>query len=136
MIGRTPLLLLFGLALTGSGMQGVAGIEDAAARQRLSRLLTVAITYDLYNGRCRGFLSSMHADNVETLTVEKFGMTLSQLADALASKPLTALRRDAGNALMKQILALGGCRAAKRSGYLKQLQNDYQQLYDWLAGYP
>jgi|GEM_PF-7086406 len=129
-------LLLVALSLAGNDIQAYEEVTNTDTRARLSRLITAAIAYDLYNSHCRGFLSSMHADNVETLTVKKFAMTLAQLSDRLASKPLSELTRETEVALIDQIRKLGGCKSAKKKGYLSKLKQDYQQLFEWLSGYP
>jgi len=136
MISRAILFLFIVLSLAANNAQAYEEVRDAETRARLSRLITAALAYDLYNGHCRGFLSSMHADNVETLTVEKFAMTLAQLSDSLASKPLSVLTHETEAVLIDQIRRLGGCKAAKKKGYLIKLQQDYQKLFDWLSGYP
>ena len=136
MTSRIILFLLVILSLAGTPIQAYEKLTDADTRARLSRLITAALAYDLYNSHCRGFLSSMHADNVQTLTVEKFAMTLSQLSKALTSKSLTALNRETEEKLIDRIRVLGGCKAAKKKGYLNELKQDFQPLYDWLSGYP
>ena len=136
MTSRILPFLLITLSLAGSNVQAYDELTDADTRARLSRLITAALAYDLYNGHCRGFLSSMHADNVATLTVEKFAMTLSQLSEALISKSLPALTRETEEKLIDQIRGLGGCKAAKKKGYLDKLKQDFEPLYDWLSDYP
>ena len=127
--------LLLAWSLTGEIQAG--GLpNDSETRSRLSRLLIAALRYDVYNGRCRGFIASQHADNVETLTVGKFGMTLSQLSDELAARRLPILVREVRDRVVKEILELGGCRRAKQLGYLERLRTEYQRLYRWLSDYP
>ncbi|HEB95605.1 MAG TPA: hypothetical protein ENI96_04140 [Sedimenticola thiotaurini] len=129
-----PLLLLVS-SLTGEIQAGELP-GDSETRSRLSQLLIAAIRYDVFNGRCRGFVSSQHADNVETLTIGKFGMTLAQLSDELAARRLPILVREVRDRVVKEILDLGGCRRAKQLGYLERLRTEYQRLYRWLSDYP
>jgi len=136
MTSRILPFLLITLSPAGSNVQAYGELTDADTRARLSRLITAALAYDLYNSHCRGFLSSMHADNVQTLTVEKFAMTLSQLSKALTSKSLPVLTRETEEAVIDRIRDLGGCKVAKKKGYLDELKQNFQPLYDWLSGYP
>ena len=87
-------------------------IDDATAK-RLTELIQVALTYDLYNVRCRGFVSSQHMDNMETMTVNKFRMTTPQLVETLMLQSEDSLEQQLTLHLGSEISRLGGLQGLK-----------------------
>ena len=129
-----PVVLLLTLIL-GYQCAGASGSTrfDKETAANLTDLIQTALLYDIYDQRCRGFVSSMHTDNVENLSVDKLGMSLSQLSETLVSKSLLELRQEMNQLVLARIRQHGGCLATKRKGYLNQLDQRYQRLYGWLS---
>ncbi len=127
-----PLLLL----LTTAARSAEDTAFDPVTAARLMELIETAIGYDIYNRRCRGFTSSMHEKDVQKRTVERFGKTLTQITEIVEGQPLQRLRPEMEAAVIDQIRDLGGCREAKRRGYLTRIDQRYRELYDWLNDLP
>ena len=135
MIKRTYYCLPLILCLFSGPIHAANFPIDEATAKRLTELIQVALTYDLYNARCRGFVSSQHMDNVETITVNKFRMTTTQLVETLMSQSEDSLEQQLTLLLGSEISGLGGCKSSKKKGYRKQLERRYRLLYDWLTSY-
>ncbi len=116
------------MLLTCHGKAADGLIFEAPHKTLLGRLLEQAALYDIYNRRCRGFLSSTYMENVSRLTVEKYGLTATQLVDKLWHIPLDSFRQRVDEHLLKDLRSFGGCKRSKQRGYLDHLRKDYWSL--------
>ncbi len=125
----TGLVIVFAtilLAARGNAADGL--LFEEPHKQLLGKLLEQAALYDTYNRRCRGFRSSTYMENVSRLTVQKYGLTATQLVDQLWRIPLDTFRRQIDERFLKDVRPLGGCRQSKRQGYLDTLRDNYWAL--------
>lgn len=116
------------MLLSGYGKAADGRLFEAPHKTLLGRLLEQAALYDTYNRRCRGFRSSTYMENVSRLTVEKYGLTATQLVDQLWHIPLDSFRRRMDERFLKDVRSLGGCKQSKQQGYLDKLSEDYWSL--------
>jgi hypothetical protein len=105
-------------------------------QELLRRLLEQAMRYDTYNRRCRGFRASTYLDNVTRLSVERYGLTASQLAQQLWHTSLDEIQKRIDERFLADMRRLGGCKQAKRKGYRDRLGDDYWTLRRRLESLP
>ncbi len=105
--------------------------------QRLLRqLIEAAMLYDTYNRRCRGYRAPTYLDNVTRLSVERYGLTASQLIHQLWHSAPDDFQKRIDLRFLNDIRRLGGCKRAKRKGYRDSLSKVYWTLRRKLEALP
>lgn len=102
----------------------------------LRQLVETAITYDLYNARCRGYSTAINTANLNKLLIHKYSLTINQVIQNVTSKDQSTLKKELDDRLVKKISEFHGCKEAKRQGVLQNLQQTYRDLLQRLEEQP
>ena len=128
-------LLLFGIT-EASFCQTSADTPTQESPLALRQLVETAIAYDIYNAKCRGLSTSIYSANLNKLLIRKYSLTLAQVIQNVTSQDQREFKETLNTEITKRISELNGCKQAKRSGFLDQLQSKYRDLMQWLEEQP
>ena len=134
---QSSVIALVCLILWSTAMPGPRDPVDPLTAELLVDLVRVAAEYDLYSARCRGDLSGRRTDNLKKAMIRKYGLTPTQVQDDyFPERSHQAARRNIEKDFVQQIAQLGGCREAKKAGYLDDLRDRNLELLDKLNRLP
>lgn len=102
----------------------------------LSELVQTSQEYDLYNARCRGNIASTKTKDSNRLFLSKYRLTVNQVINLYISKDDRAERATMEQNFLRKLSLMGGCRMAKKKGLLKELDQNYRQLFEQISNLP
>jgi len=102
----------------------------------LAELVRASQEYDLYNARCRGNAASTKTENSNRLFLSKYRLTVNQVINLYIGKDDRAERATMEQDFLERLSMMGGCRMAKKKGLLKELDQNYRQLFEQISNLP
>ena len=102
----------------------------------LADLVRVSQEYDLYNARCRGNAASTKTENSNRLFLSKYRLTVNQVINLYIGKDDRAEKAAMEQQFLQKLSLMGGCRMAKKKGLLKELDQNYSQLFEQISSIP
>ena len=102
----------------------------------LAALVQAAQEYDFYNARCRGNLASTKTEDSNRLFLRKYRLTVNQVINRYIGEDDRAAKAAMEQNFLEKLGVLGGCRAAKKQGMLKELDRNYRQLFQQVSDLP
>jgi len=102
----------------------------------LAELVRASQEYDLYNARCRGNAASTKTENSNRLFLSKYRLTVNQVINLYIGKDDRAERATMEQNFLQKLSLMGGCRMAKKKGLLKELDQNYRQLFEQISNLP
>jgi len=102
----------------------------------LAELVRASQEYDLYNARCRGNAASTKTEDSNRLFLSKYRLTVNQVINLYIGKDDRAERAAMEQDFLQKLSLMGGCRMAKKKGLLKELNQNYRQLFEQVSNLP
>ncbi|MCP4288467.1 MAG: hypothetical protein GY792_29260 [Gammaproteobacteria bacterium] len=102
----------------------------------LAELVRASQEYDLYNARCRGNAASTKTGDSNRLFLFKYRLTVNQVINFYIGKNDRAERAAMEQDFLQKLHLAGGCRMAKQSGLLKDIDNNYRRLFELISNLP
>ena len=102
----------------------------------LAGLVRVSQEYDIYNARCRGNAASTKTENSNRLFLSKYRLTVNQVINLYIGKDDRAERAMMEQHFLQKLSLMGGCRMAKKKGLLKEVDQEYRQLFEQISNIP
>jgi len=102
----------------------------------LADLVRVSQEYDLYNARCRGNAASTKTEDSNRLFLYKYRLTVNQVINLYIGRDDRAERAAMEQEFLQKLRSMGGCRMAKKQGLLKELDQNYRQLFEQVSNLP
>lgn len=98
--------------------------------QRHIDLIENALETDAYNKRCRGISVSKALNKVNRLYVTKYSLTANNFIKNYIDRDVRAIKADRQHSFNHRLNKIGGCKAAKDEGSVKQLKIEFKALYE------
>jgi len=95
-----------------------------------SDLVLKALQLDFYNVRCRGISVAKNFNKVNRLYITKYSLTANNFIKNYINKDVRAEKENQEIAFKKNLNALGGCSGAREKGWIKEIHDQFGDLYE------
>lgn len=129
----TLMVLIFAITL----FSGKMNAEESPEKQSLpnpelqlhSKLVLKALQVDFYNVRCRGISVAKNLNKVNRLYITKYSLTANNYIKDFINPDVKAEKKAQEIDFKKKLNQLGGCSKARQQGWLKQIRQEFKDLY-------
>jgi len=94
-----------------------------------SDLVLKALQVDFYNVRCRGISVAKNFTKVNRLYITKYSLTANNFIKNYINQDVRAEKENQETAFKKNLNALGGCSGAREKGWIKEIHDQFGDLY-------
>ena len=94
-----------------------------------SALVLKALQVDFYNVRCRGISVAKNFNKVNRLYITKYSLTANNFIKNFINPDVRAEKQIQEIDFKKNLNQLGGCSKAKEQGWIKQIHDEFNHLY-------
>ncbi|HHT00720.1 MAG TPA: hypothetical protein ENK73_07690 [Thiomicrospira sp.] len=93
-------------------------------------LVLTALQLDFYNERCRGISVAKNFNKVNRLYITKYSLTANNYIKLYINPDVRKEKAQHETAFKKNLNAIGGCSNAKKQGWIKALNEQFNKKYD------
>ena len=127
------LIVMFAFTLFSAQLYATDTADDVATQnpelQLHSALVLKALQVDFYNVRCRGISVAKNFNKVNRLYITKYSLTANNFIKNFINPDVRAEKQIQEIDFKKNLNKLGGCSKAKEQGWIKQIHDEYKNLY-------
>lgn len=124
------------LLALGQGAYSASPLLSDETGRMLAELVRASQAYDLYNARCRGNAASTKTEDSNRLFLRKYRLTVNQVINLYIGKDDRAEKAAMEQDFLQRLSRIGGCSMAKKQNLLKELDQNYRQLYEQISDLP
>jgi len=92
-------------------------------------LVLLALKSDFFNHRCRGISVNKSFNKVNRLFITKYSLTANNYIKTFINADVKAEKHDQELEFKKELNKIGGCSAAVKQGWRKQINDLFNELY-------
>lgn len=129
-------IILAGMLATSLSTFSANPLVSEETGSLLAELVRASQEYDLYNARCRGNAASTKTEDSNRLFILKYRLTVNQVISLYIGSDDRAERAIMEQAFLQKLSLLGGCSMAKKKKLLKELDQNYRQLFEQVSNLP
>jgi len=126
-------IVIFAFTLFSAQLYAIDTTDDVATQtpelQLHSALVLKALQVDFYNIRCRGISVAKNFNKVNRLYITKYSLTANNFIKNFINPDVRAEKQIQEIDFKKNLNKLGGCSKAKEQGWIKQIHDEYKNLY-------
>lgn len=95
-----------------------------------TQLIKQALKYDFFGQRCRGSSLTKHFNQTNRLFLSKYGFTANNYIKDYINPEIDEFKAELKQEFLKSLIKIGDCRGARELNWRKQMNDDFNRLYD------